>query len=242
MPDIFIHGAFVTVTDKFLVPLPNVISFQFNPETITHSWTVAGPVAPTVKDAPNTNPLAVKSVPSEEFSFELKLDARNLIADGGPVTTGLTLASGLYPRLAELEMLLFPTDPGGNSLLGGVSASLSSSGLSLSFGSTSANVRKVPELRVPTALFVWGAARAVPVRVTRLSVNETLYDRLLNPIQASVTIGLRVLTPDELATLCDGPAARLQKTAYDYTHALRKSLAAANAATRADTVTGLLPF
>ena len=242
MPDKFINGAFVTLKDTFLIPLPSAITFQFNPESITHSWTVSGAAKATCKGATQPNPLSVKNVPGEEFTFDLKMDARDLIADGGPVATILTKASGLYPRLAELEMLLFPTDTGGGSLLGGVSASIGSGGVSLSIGGTRANLRNVPEMRVPTTLFVWGIGRAVPVRLTKLSVIETLYDALLNPIQASISISIRVLTPDELDALGDSPAARLQKTAYDYTYALRKSLAAANAATIADTALGLLPF
>jgi hypothetical protein len=54
-------------------------------------------------------------------------------------------------------------------------------------------------LRAPTdggvTLFAWGS-RAVPVTVTELAVNETMFDTALNPIRADVEVTLRVLTED----------------------------------------------
>jgi hypothetical protein len=47
-------------------------------------------------------------------------------------------------------------------------------------------------------LFVWGANRIVPVRVTDFSIVEEAFDPLLNPINATVTIGLRSLSVDDL--------------------------------------------
>ena len=48
-------------------------------------------------------------------------------------------------------------------------------------------------------LFIWGPLRIVPVRVTAFSVNEKLFDDLLNPTHAEATITLTVLTPQDLA-------------------------------------------
>jgi len=54
-------------------------------------------------------------------------------------------------------------------------------------------------LRPPTddgvTLFAWGS-RAVPVTVTELAVNETMFDTALNPIRADVEVTLRVLPED----------------------------------------------
>lgn len=48
------------------------------------------------------------------------------------------------------------------------------------------------------ALFVWGKNRVVPVRVTDFSVTEEAFDPNLNPIRAKVSLGLRVLSVDDL--------------------------------------------
>ena len=49
------------------------------------------------------------------------MSATDMIADGG-VGGGLATVSGIYTRIAALEMLMFPVDAGGGGLLGSVSA------------------------------------------------------------------------------------------------------------------------
>jgi hypothetical protein len=45
---------------------------------------------------------------------------------------------------------------------------------------------------------VWSKQRVVPVRITDFSVTEEFFDTQLNPIQAKVSLGMRVLTVDDL--------------------------------------------
>ena len=47
-------------------------------------------------------------------------------------------------------------------------------------------------------LFVWSAQRVVPVRLTEFSITEEAFDPALNPIVAKVSLGLRVLSVDDL--------------------------------------------
>ena len=47
-------------------------------------------------------------------------------------------------------------------------------------------------------LFIWSKSRVVPVRVTEFSIAEEAFDVALNPIRAKVSLGLRVLTTDDL--------------------------------------------
>ena len=47
-------------------------------------------------------------------------------------------------------------------------------------------------------LFVWSKSRVVPVRVTEFSVTEEAFDPSLNPIRAKVSLGLRVMSTDDL--------------------------------------------
>ena len=53
-------------------------------------------------------------------------------------------------------------------------------------------------LETPLCLFVWSKQRVVPVRVTDLSITEEAFDVSLNPIRAKVSLGLRVLSVDDL--------------------------------------------
>src|SRR5882672_8691951 len=98
----FLKGALVSFMPTFVGSLPNVIVFQFNPETITHTWSAAA----QAETRPGGDPMAVKGVPGEQFSFSLAVDASDMIANvsANPVGAGLAIASGVYPRLAALEM------------------------------------------------------------------------------------------------------------------------------------------
>lgn len=218
----YLRGAFVEYMPTFATPIPNVIIFQYNPETISHNWSAAQedyernyggwggrPASGTA------NPLAVRGMPSETFSFSLAMNAEDQLAEGD----GLAGESGIYSRLAALEMLLYPVpDPTAD---GG-------------------GERAVSAMQLPTVLFVWGAGRILPVRVNGLSITERLYDVRLNPTYAEAQIDLRVLTPDELEHV-QGPLGPLARTAYEYSQSLRQGLAVANLANAAESFIGMIP-
>lgn len=234
----YLKGAFVQFMPTFLVPLPNVIIFQYNPETMTHTWTPASPdLTPNADNKPN--PLAVKGLPGESFSFTLMMDSNDTIADGNAVVAGLATGTGLYSRLSALEMLLYPSGSfTSNQLLGQVSSAISSA----LTGSSSQTNPTVPQYMMPTVLFVWGTGRIVPVRVTNLTITEKLYDSLLlNPIHAEATVGIQVLTPDEVSALSDS-LKQVAVAAYDYSQAFRQAMALANLANAATSILGMLPF
>jgi hypothetical protein len=239
MAGLFLKGALVSFMPTVVAAVPNVVVFQYNPETITHTWSSAPPAASAGQD-----PLAVMGVPGEQFSFTLSLDSDNTIADGNtnPVGARLAEASGVYPRLAALEMLQYPSGAFTGGLLGTVSAAASAAAAAASTAATgsSAQAQPVPQSDVPTVLFVWGPQRIVPVRVTALTITEKLYDGLLNPTHADVQITLRVLTPQELAAV-QGVMGKLSKIAYAYSQGLRQAQAVANLGENAASIIGMLP-
>jgi hypothetical protein len=232
-----LKGALVEFMPTFLIPLPNVIVFQYNPESMTHTWTQPEPAAATGQET--ANPMAVKGMPGESFSFTIAMDANDEIADGNPVSAGIAVATGIYSRLAALEMLLYPSASTGGGLLGSVSAGISSA----LGGGSSGPTTTVPRSVMPVVLFVWGIERIVPVRVTGLTITENLYDSLLNPTHAQAQLALRVLTPEELvaATTDDNVMGTLASVAYTYTFTLRQALALANLANAAESIIGMLP-
>jgi hypothetical protein len=232
-----LKGALVEFQPTFLpVPVPNVIVFQYNPETMTHTWTQPEPAGTAGTET--SNPFAALGMPGETFSFTIAMDATDEIADGSPPTAALAQASGIYSRIAALEMLLYPAGTT-NALVGAVSAAVSSA---LSGGS-SGPVRTVPQSTVPVTLFIWGPGRIVPVRVTGLTITEQLYDTALNPTHAEAQLSLRVLTPAELdaASADDSVLGNLATIAYTYTLTLRQTLAIANFANAAESIIGMIP-
>src|SRR5438094_9063016 len=107
-----LRGALIAFTEAFPVPVPNVVVFQYNPDTMTHGWQVAE------VEAGSDSPLAVPGPPKESFDFDLEMDAKDSIADGSPIVADLAEISGLYSRLAALAMLLFPLPAKGVHLIG----------------------------------------------------------------------------------------------------------------------------
>jgi hypothetical protein len=238
MSGLYLKGAFVQFMPTFLVPLPNVILFQYNPETMTHTWKPSAPeVSPDSRIKPN--PLAVESLPGESFNFTLMMDSNDTIADGNPVISELAKGTGLYSRLSALEMLLYPSGSfTSNQLLGKVSSAITSA----LTGSPSKTKFMVPQYMMPTVLFVWGPGRIVPVRVTGLTITEKLYDALLlNPIHAEATVDIQVLTPDEVTALNDSMK-KVAVAAYVYSQAFRQAMALANLSYVGSSIMGLLPF
>lgn len=230
----YLRGALVEFMESFPIPIPNVILFQYNPETMTHSWTPAKTGGASTPGQSPSNPLAISGSPEEQFSFTLQMDSNDTIADGSAVTAGLATVSGVYPRLAALEMLLFPTSPPGGGLIGSISSALG-------IGGSPPPATAVPAAQLPTVLFVWGPGRIAPVRVTALSITEKLYDgTLLNPIHAEAQITLKVLTSEELKFV-DGPLGILANAATTYTSGLREALAIANLANSVESIIGMLP-
>jgi hypothetical protein len=200
---------------------------------MTHAWTPATTNPATPGQA--SNPLAISGQPTESFSFTLAMDSNDTIADGNPVIAGLAEASGVYTRLAALEMLLFPTAPPGGGLIGSLTTALTGG------SSSSTPSAQVPAAQLPTVLFVWGPGRIVPVRVTALSITEKLYDAiLLNPTHVEAQITLKVLTADELKYV-DGPLGSLATIANSYSQGLREALAIANLANAVSSIIGMLP-
>ena len=234
MAGTYLRGALIAFTETFPLPVPNVIVFQYNPETMTHGWQPASTASAAAGHASqHVSQLAVSGPPVETFNFTLAMDAGDTIADGDPVSAGLAVLNGIYGRLAALEMLMFPLPPPGGGLVGTVSAAL---GLS-----AKAPSRKVPAGDLPLVLFVWGPGRIVPVRVTSFSVTEKLYDSpFLNPTHAEAQIGLRVLALNELSDVSDimKPVA---KAASTYSQNRREALALASLSNAVDSILGMLP-
>lgn len=211
MPGTFLRGAFISFTEAFIGSAPNVIPFQFNPEQMTHALERAKPVSLT-----DTNPLTVTGDPTETFSFELQMSAREMIADGRPASVTLAMGTGLASRMAALEMLQFP-------------------------GKTKDGTSEATEKKTPAVLFVWGAGRVVPVAVTSLKFTETLFDELLNPIQVQADVQLQVLTHEQISGIAE-PQLKIVKTALTYHAKKREALALANLATVPEAPIGVLQF
>ncbi|MDJ0863974.1 MAG: hypothetical protein QNJ87_03210 [Gammaproteobacteria bacterium] len=201
--------------------LPNIIPFQYNPNKLQHQLTPWDPfeVDQTQRgsQAPNVQPFE----PKESFTLSLELDAADDLEDSDPVTTVV----GVSDRLAALKKLVLPTQ----GLLGDLVASAQALA-----GNASARATRPT---VPVCFFIWGPGRILPVRVTRFSVDEKLFSPTLHPLQATVSLGLEVLTPDVFRSQ-SGVASDLAVAAYNFTKVQEDALAIAHIAKAVSTVGG----
>ncbi len=246
-----LKGALVEFSKRFLGPIPNIIIFQYNPESLTRTLEVHDPekAEKARKDAAANPgvPSASSSQsqpgdPPESFSLALELDAADALENPG--SHPVAVLAGVADRIAALEMLLYPEPEksllGG--LLGAVGASLSvgPGGISASLGGK-AKLDKVPDHKVPVLLFVWGPGRIVPVRLTSFSVEEQAYSPLLYPIRAKVSVGMRILTPTSFPDP-SGLSEKIAVKTFEFTRKQKEILAAANLANSVESILGMLPF
>lgn len=230
-----LKGALIQFSAPLLVPVPNIIIFQYNPETMTRTitpWTQpenAGGGACAKDTATAVNPLAQPIDPCEKFDLALELDAADALED--PDNNRVAVLAGVADRIAAIEMLLYP--PGDSGIGGLINAISSSLG-----GGTVVDV--VSRTTVPVVLFYWGPGRIVPVRLESFSVDEQAYSPTLFPIRAKVTLGMKIL---DAAAFGDDTSAtvKLAKACYLYTRAQKEALALARIAN--ETIVGkILPL
>jgi hypothetical protein len=236
-----LKGALIEFSERFIGPIPNVIVFQYNPETMTRAlevWSQSGSGESAASN--DTSHTAQPFDPPETFTLALELDAADALEK--PESHPVAFISGVADRIAAMEMLLYPQ---GDSLLGGlmgsISGSLGGASVSGALGGAS-SVQPVPRGTVPVVLFAWGPGRIVPVRVTTFSVEEQAYSPLLYPIRAKVSIGLKILTPKDFPTCHRKLSEDLAITAFNFTRKQKEVLAAANLANSVESILGMLPF
>jgi len=221
----FEKGALVQLVKGLTGVVPNIIPFQYNPEKLSHTLTPWNPFEVDQTQRGAQAPTVQPFDPKESFSLTLEIDATNDLEDDNPVAKMV----GVADRLAALKKLTLPTE--------GLIGDLVASARALVGKAAKQAVRPT----VPVVLFVWGPSRILPVRVTSFSVEETLFSPTLHPIQATVTLGLEVLTPDVFKCQRD-ITADIAVAAYNFTKLQEDSLAAAHIANNIDAIRGLLPF
>jgi hypothetical protein len=156
-------------------PLASVIVFQYNPDTMTRTLRAQG----SGEGGARSEAMRLKGAPVETIKIDVEIDATDQLERADTLATTL----GIYPQLSALEMLLYP-----KSALVIANAVLMATG----------NLEIVPPV-APFTLLVWGLKRVLPVRLTDLSITEEAYDTGLNPIRAKVSLGLRVLSYNDLS-------------------------------------------
>jgi hypothetical protein len=173
-----LKGGLVLLDPVKFTPLPvnNIIVLQYNPDTLTRSLKIKG----ADEGGDRSEALRLTGPPVETIKLEAEIDATDQLET--PDQNPNTVSSGIAPQLAALETLAYP----------------SSKSLQNNFNLSQQGTLEIMPILAPLTLFVWSANRIVPVRITDLSITEEAFDPQLNPIRAKVSLGMRVLTIDDL--------------------------------------------
>lgn len=169
-----IRGGLVLL-DPVTSRLLRVITLQYNPDSLTRTLQIKGAGQ---ESGDHMEVMRLKGPPIETIKLEAEIDATDQLAAGE--ATAATL--GIHPQLAALETIVYPSS---QTLLANNAAA------------SSGNIEIAP-VEAALTLFVWSKNRILPVRVTELGITEEAFDASLNPIRAKVSLGMRVLTVDDL--------------------------------------------
>ena len=172
-----IKGGLV-VLDAKSGAVKRTIALQYNPDTLTRSYQVQG--VGGEGGGERAQPFRLKGPAIESIKLDAEIDATDSLEH--PDQNANAVQFGIAPQLAVLESLVNPS-----------SAEL----LALSAQSRSGTLEILPP-EAPLVLFIWSASRVVPVRVSEFSITEEAFDVALNPMRAKVSLGLRVMTTDDL--------------------------------------------
>jgi hypothetical protein len=172
-PRVF-KGALVSIgsTD----PNPQVISFQYNPATLKRSLK---PLMVGGEAGDRSQSVRITGAPTETYSVEIEIDAADDLERADPVATSL----GIQPQLALLELLIYPA-----------LSRVTENATLLAAGTI-----EIAPMTAPRVLFVWGQRRVLPVQLSTYTISEEEFDANLNPIRATVSLEMRVLTYSDLS-------------------------------------------
>ena len=156
-----------------------IIALQYNPDTLTRSLQIQG-VNADGGGGDRSEVLRLKGAPIETIKLDAEIDATDQLEL--PEQNASTVRLGITPELAALETAIFPR------------ADAVQANISLA----ATGALEIAATEAPLTVFVWSENRIVAVRITDFTVTEEAFDPSLNPIRAKVSLGMRVLTVNDV--------------------------------------------
>jgi hypothetical protein len=218
-----LRGALIEYGSGLAGPIPNVVVFQFNPESLSRALQI--PPRPSTATRRESTQAGEKTF--EKISFKAHFSAAD------PLDEGKLLATlfGIGPQLAALEKMVLPS----TKIASLVGAAIDAIGAALGAG-TEEPAQPIPREKYPRILFIWGTSRVLPVTIDAMSITELEYDPILNPTRAEVDLSLSVIAGDD----CSDDV--LARGALAFSTIAREAQAIANLANTAVAAVDLIPF
>jgi len=172
-----VKRAGIVVVDSTTLAVQRIIALQYNPDSFSRSLQVR---ATATEAGDRLDALRLTGPPVETLKLDAELDLTDQLEF--PDQNPNAVQYGLYPQLAAFETLIYPS-----------SAQIQSDNTLAQNGTI-----EIAPMEAPLTLFVWSANRILPVRITEFSVTEEAFDTNLNPIRAKISLGMRVLSVNDL--------------------------------------------
>jgi hypothetical protein len=167
----------IVLIDPESAAILRVIVLQYNPDTLSRTL---APKAVQVgsEGGDRSDAMRLKGPPMETIKLDAEIDATDQLE----LADATAVQVGIHPQLAALELIVYPT----------------SGQLQANQALAQAGTLEIAPMQAPMALFIWSKSRILPVRLTDFSITEEAFDTSLNPIRAKVSLGMRVLSVDDL--------------------------------------------
>jgi len=166
----------VVLLDPDSGAVERIITLQYNPDTLSRSLQIKA----HGEGGDRSEALRLSGPPVETIKLDAEIDATDQLEfpDQNPDAGQL----GIHPQLAALETIVYPT----------------SSQIQQNISLAQSGTLEIAPMEAPLTLFIWSKNRIVPVRLTEFSITEEAFDPALNPIRAKVSLGMRVLSINDL--------------------------------------------
>lgn len=166
----------IVLIDPQTAAVLRVIALQYNPDTLSRTLQVQA----VGEGGDRLEALRLKGPPNETIKLDAEIDATDQLEF--PDQNSITTEFGIFPQLAALETIVYP----------------GSGQLQTNDSMAQAGTLEISPVEAPLTLFVWSKTRTLPVRITDFSITEEAFDAALNPIRAKISLGLRVLSVNDL--------------------------------------------
>jgi hypothetical protein len=166
----------IVVLDPDTSVVQRIITLQYNPDTLSRSLQIKA----ISEGGDRSEAMRLTGPPVETIKLDAEIDATDQLEF--PDQNKVSVQVGIHPQLAALETLVYPT----------------SNQLQSNNDRARSGTLEIVPMQAPLTIFVWSKNRVVPVRLTEVSVTEEAFDPALNPIRAKVSLGMRVLSVNDL--------------------------------------------
>src|SRR6266571_4159338 len=166
----------IVLIDSDTSAVLRIITLQYNPDTLTRTLQLKT----LAEGGDRSQVLRLTGPPVETIKVDVEIDASDQLEFPNQNANAAQL--GIHPQLAALETIVYPAN----------------SQIQANNRLASAGTLEIVPMETPLTLFIWSKNRVLPVRLTDLSITEEAFDPSLNPIRAKVSLGMRVLSVNDV--------------------------------------------